>query len=117
MLKSEELKNPESCLNKARSYEMIFVLLGRDVATPAAIRAWTNKRIEMGKNTWGDAQIIEAEQCATFIEQSLGVSARPAAAPSGEVCHAEHYEDFIFCELPKGHSGPHSWESAPASAS
>ena len=64
MRKNEELTNPESCLNKAKPGEKIFVLLGRDVAAPAAIQAWINERIRLGKNQPSDSQIQEAMCCA-----------------------------------------------------
>jgi hypothetical protein len=47
---------------------MTFVLLGRDAAAPAAIRAWIVERIRLGKNQPGDEQIIEAEECARSME-------------------------------------------------
>ncbi len=49
MLKRDELADPTSCLNRARDDEMTFVLLGRDAAAPAAIRAWAEERIRLGK--------------------------------------------------------------------
>lgn len=68
MLARDELLNPNSCLNRAREDEMIFVLLGRDVVAPAAIRAWIRERIARGKNTPLDPQIVEAEECAKRME-------------------------------------------------
>ena len=47
MRKHEELTNPLSCLSRARHNEMTFVLLGRDAAAPAAIRAWVKERIRL----------------------------------------------------------------------
>lgn len=63
MLKSDELTDPNSCLNKARGNERIFVLLGRDPAAPAAIRAWIAERVRIGKNRPDDEQICEAAEC------------------------------------------------------
>lgn len=60
MLKHLELKDPKSCLNKAKDDEPLFVLLGRDPAAPLAIASWINHRIEFGKNHPGDDQITEA---------------------------------------------------------
>lgn len=62
MRKRNELTDPASCLNKAKDNEWLFVLLGRDVAAPYAVRAWIEERIRSGKNTRDDAQIREAEQ-------------------------------------------------------
>jgi hypothetical protein len=69
MFKIDELKQPESCLNRALDGEMLFVLLARDVAAPATIRAWAKERIRLGKNTLTDAQIQEALLCALYMEQ------------------------------------------------
>lgn len=68
MLKKDELANPESCLNKAKNDERIFVLLARDAAAPHAINAWVNERIRLGKNKWADEQIQEAIMCAARME-------------------------------------------------
>ena len=69
MIKREELSNPASCMSRARDDEMTFVLLGRDAAAPAAIRAWVDQRILLGKNKLDDAQIVEALACARKIER------------------------------------------------
>jgi len=37
MRKRDELSNHKSCINRAREDEMVFVLLGRDPAAPAAM--------------------------------------------------------------------------------
>ena len=63
MRKCDELVSDKSCLNKANDDEMLFVLLGRDPAAPAAIRAWVAERINLGKNA------TEALACATTMEQ------------------------------------------------
>lgn len=68
MRKQDELTNPNSCMSRARDNEMTFVLLGRDKAAPAAIRAWIDERIRLGKNQLDDEQIIEAEKCAMQME-------------------------------------------------
>ena len=62
MRKREEINDPNSCLNKAKEDEMIFVLLGRDEGAVAAVLAWINMRIKLGKNNPRDAQIVEAEK-------------------------------------------------------
>jgi hypothetical protein len=69
MKKKQEIENPDSCLNKAREDERIFVLLARDAAAPAAIRAWAMERIRLGKNQESDAQIVEALACADAMER------------------------------------------------
>jgi hypothetical protein len=68
MRKREELTNPASCMSRARDDEMTFVLLGRDKAAPAAVRAWIEERIRLGKNQRTDAQIVEAEQWIVTVQ-------------------------------------------------
>lgn len=68
MRKSAELAAPNSCLNKARADEMLFVLLARDPAAPAAIRAWVAERIRLGKNLPDDPQLQEALECARLMD-------------------------------------------------
>lgn len=60
MRRDLEACSPSSCWNKARGNELVFVLLGRDPAAPAAIRAWCEARIKGGHNLATDAQITEA---------------------------------------------------------
>jgi hypothetical protein len=62
--KRDELADPPSCLNKARDNEWLFVLLGRDPAAPAAVRAWIKERVRLGKNLPADPQILEAGRWA-----------------------------------------------------
>lgn len=73
MRKQDELVR--GCMAKARDDEMCFVLLGRDPAAPAAIRAWIAERIKLGKNQIGDLQLIEAEICALTIADELSEGA------------------------------------------
>lgn len=80
MLKKLELTNRASCMSRAHPDEMTFVLLARDVAAPAAIRAWAKERIRLGKNTHGDdPQIREALECADTMERQklAGLSGGP----------------------------------------
>jgi len=69
MIKREELSNPNSCMSRAADDEMTFVLLGRDVSAPYAIRCWAESRIRAGKNLPGDPQILEAYHCAAEMER------------------------------------------------
>lgn len=71
MRKIDELRDPNSCLNKARDHEWVFVLLERDIAAPTAVRAWISRRISSGKNKWEDEQIQDALQWCQTVEQSL----------------------------------------------
>lgn len=68
MLKRDEIEYTESCFNKAHDDERLFVLLARDPAAPVAIRAWIAERIRLAKNAPGDAQIVEALDCADLME-------------------------------------------------
>jgi hypothetical protein len=69
MRKDLEATDPQSCWNKAREDELVFVLLGRDKTAPAVIDAWCAERIRIGKNTEGDAQITEARELAAAIRE------------------------------------------------
>lgn len=68
MVKSRELADPNSCLNRAKDEEQLFVLLGRDRAAPFAIRSWCQLRIALGLNGRADPQIVEALATAAVIE-------------------------------------------------
>lgn len=57
------------CHAKARPDEPTFTLLGRDPAAAAAIRYWCLERQKQGKNSAGDAQLIEAYQLADSIDR------------------------------------------------
>ena len=68
MTKAKELSEPDSCLNRAKDDELLFVLLSRDYAAPKTIRFWADLRIRLGMNKPDDAQIIEARACAEKFE-------------------------------------------------
>lgn len=68
MRKHNELTTATACMQRAHPNEMVFVLLSRDVAAPAAIRAWVEERLRLGKNTKDDLQIVEALHCAAIME-------------------------------------------------
>jgi hypothetical protein len=68
MRKKEETSRTDTCLAHAHPEEMVFVLLSRDVAAPATIRAWCDERIRLGKNRLTDDQIMEALVCAATME-------------------------------------------------
>lgn len=68
MTKRDEIEDTESCFNKACENERLFVLLARDPAAPAAIRAWVAERLRLGKNKPEDDQIREAVECAALME-------------------------------------------------
>lgn len=60
MRKRDEIVVADSCLNRALPQERLFVMLARDAASPAAIRAWAKARIRLGLNQPEDAQILDA---------------------------------------------------------
>jgi hypothetical protein len=68
MRKRDELTNPQACMARARDDEMTFVLLARDEDAPDTIRDWIARRIRRGKNQPGDAQMVDAENCARVME-------------------------------------------------
>lgn len=69
MLKSKELSEPSSCLNKARPDELIFVLLARDAAASSTVRHWVAERLRLGKNKAEDPQMIEALAWADRVQR------------------------------------------------
>lgn len=68
MTKAQERDNPNSCFNRAQENELMFVLLERDHAAPAAIRAWTDERIRLGMNKPDDPKITEALKVADSMQ-------------------------------------------------
>jgi hypothetical protein len=76
MIKRDEIRDPKSCINKARDDEMLFVLLGRDPAASAAIHAWIEERINLGLNLPEDAKIQEAIKAACDMGKT-GEKKRP----------------------------------------
>lgn len=47
MTKNENLSDPNSCWNKAKDDEPIFILRGKDSAAEATIVAWTKARVQV----------------------------------------------------------------------
>jgi hypothetical protein len=68
--KRDELADPGSCLNRARDDEWLFVLLERDRALPAALRAWAAERVKLGLNRPGDAQVVEPLRKAALLAEA-----------------------------------------------
>ena len=78
MKKTDEATQRNSCWNKARDDERVFVLLARDAAAPETLRFWASRRVELGKNQPGDPQIVEALDCADRMEdEAKRISYRP----------------------------------------
>lgn len=68
MRKREEIVVADSCLNRALPQERLFVLLARDLAAPAGIRAWAKERVRLGLSRPDDAQVIDALMDADAME-------------------------------------------------
>lgn len=75
MTKDQELYNPTSCFNKAHDSELIFVLLARDSAAPAAVEAWIDERIKLGINQPDDRKIVEARGWVAEVRKKREVTA------------------------------------------
>jgi hypothetical protein len=72
---------------------MVFVLLGRDAAAPAAIRAWAAERIRLGKNAPTDEQIVEALRCADTMQAEGRRWVGAAVQPSTEAARPHDWLD------------------------
>lgn len=68
MIKVDEISDRNSCFNRARYDELVFVILERDAAAPATIRFWCSERIRLGKNKPDDEQILKALRDADSME-------------------------------------------------
>lgn len=60
--------NPDSCWNKARVGEPVFILLGRDPAAPAAIEHWITQRSARRCNRPFDDKLHNAHDIACEME-------------------------------------------------
>ena len=69
MRKFAEQNLPKTCWNSAWPDELVFVLLGRDAAAPAAIKTWIEERIRLKLNDWNDPQIVEAKKLVLQMEE------------------------------------------------
>lgn len=69
MTKTQELNNPQSCINRAMPNEMVFVLLARDPAAAQTIIFWCAERVRVGKNNPDDPEIIEALGVASIMQK------------------------------------------------
>lgn len=79
MRKIDEIERQDSCWNRARMEQSVFVLLDHDVAAPDTIRFWCAERVRKGKNTWSDEQIKSALADANAIEADLKTAAAEQA--------------------------------------
>jgi hypothetical protein len=91
MLKRLELADPNSCMSRALTDEMTFVLLARDIAAPDTIRYWVRQRIANGKNSIDDPQITEALECALEMERQRAAREEAKLSELPPVC-IPHFE-------------------------
>ncbi len=84
MLKKNELRNPNSCLNKASADEPVFVLRAKDPMAAQTIRHWVTMSADnQPPEKLGDAQKAAAEFDAWTAKQPkenprIDVPAMPA---------------------------------------
>lgn len=69
MKKLDEISNENSCLNKSKENEPIFVLCARDPIAAKIVRLWAYIRIGEFYNTAGDNKINEALKLADEMEK------------------------------------------------
>lgn len=72
MKKSQEIKNPMSCLNKAGDDEPLFILRAQDSSSAETILEW----IRINFNTAPDAKLLEA--FTTALEMKAWNNKKPA---------------------------------------
>lgn len=70
MFKRDEVFLPDSCFNKTKDDEYLFVLLERDPCAPETIRFWVSQRIKRGLNLSSDQKLLSALDVADRMEQS-----------------------------------------------
>lgn len=65
MIKSEEISNPDSCLNKAGDEEPVFVLRAHDRTAPFTVRFWITQARGRGAP---EAKLKEAQEIVDEME-------------------------------------------------
>lgn len=68
MTKQENIDNPNSCWNKARSDELVFILREKDKTMGKTIRFWAAERVKDGLNKSTDAKIVQALELAYMLD-------------------------------------------------
>ena len=102
MIKSEEVANPSSCLNKAAEDEPLFVLRANDELAPYIVEEWAQCRIhQRGRD---DPKALEAIQCANRMREwkdSQQTRMRVAAAPDqAKVSRAAQAAGYVASKQP-----------------
>jgi hypothetical protein len=77
--KRENIDDPNSCWNKARDDEQVFILLGRDEQMAGTIRDWADRRIAAGVDTDSSPKILSARRLADDLDRAKVVA--PACEP------------------------------------
>lgn len=68
MEKLKEIYSDDSCLNKAKDNEMLFVLRGQDMTSPQVILEW----IKVNFNHLPEDKLNEAFNCALKMKETKG---------------------------------------------
>lgn len=89
MLKCIELRDPKSCLNKAESSEVVFVLRAKDPLAAQTIRLWA----AMADGVHEGWKIAEALRCAKSMETQYK---QYVALPRGIAPRKTTHEDPDF---------------------
>lgn len=66
MRKKDELADPNSCINRSKDDEPVFVLCGRDRLAPAAVRSWADAAVAAGTPR---AKVHDAYALAQAMEE------------------------------------------------
>jgi hypothetical protein len=69
MMKRDELADQNSCFNKAKDDEIIFVLKETDPSFTETVEFWANHHVGCGANERGDRKILEALNVADFVRR------------------------------------------------
>jgi len=85
MTKRLEKEDPQSCWNKAKEDELMFILLERDICMADTIRYWVERRIKTDKNKPGDPQIKEALNLAEYVANNLDLKQKEQTLPNSNL--------------------------------
>jgi len=95
MIKSQEIADPQSCLNRAADDEPVFVLRAKDPLAPTAIIEWAESASNQGLHA---DKIREALACADAMQQWREKNVEYAAAPSKSLHTPNQLMQFFSCE-------------------
>jgi hypothetical protein len=89
MIKSRELSEPTSCINKSQDDEMVFVLCARDPLAADLVRIWANQREVRGGKP---EKVAEARAAADAMDTWRAAHAPTTGNPQPEV--RRHSDEF-----------------------